>query len=85
MSLTFTPQAWEDYQYWIARDKKILKCINNLITDTKRQPNDCVGKAEPLKASLMGYWSRRITEVHRLVYKYAQDIMTIVSLRLRYQ
>ena len=67
--LTFSDQAWEEYLYWQKNDKAILKRINNLIKDIKRSPFDGIGKPEPLKHGLSGYWSRRINDEHRLVYK----------------
>ena len=73
MKLIFAETAWEDYQYWQKTDKKILNRINTLIKDIKREPFDGIGKPEPLKHALSGYWSRRITDEHRIVYKVHQD------------
>ena len=84
MKLTFTDEAWEEYLYWQVTDKKILKKINNLIKDTKREPFDGLGKPEPLKHELAGYWSRRITQEHRLVYEVFEESILVVSCRYHY-
>ena len=84
MNLLFTPNAWEDYEYWQSQDKKIIKRINRLIKDTKRSPTVGIGKPEGLKENLSGYWSRRITDEHRMVYKFTNDTLTIVALRYHY-
>jgi len=84
MKLTFTDEAWEEYVYWQVKDKKILKKINNLIKDTKREPFDGLGKPEPLKHELAGYWSRRINQEHRLVYEVFEDSILVVSCRYHY-
>ena len=68
MNLLFTDEAWEDYLYWQTTDKKNLKKINNLIKDIKREPFHGIGKPEALKYEFSGFWSRRITDEHRLVY-----------------
>jgi toxin YoeB len=68
MNKHFTDEAWADYQYWAAHDKKQLRRINLLIKDIDRNPYDGTGKPEPLKANLQGYWSRRIDTEHRIVY-----------------
>jgi toxin YoeB len=85
MNLLFTPHSWEDYEYWQSQDKKVLKRINRLIKDARRTPSEGIGKPEPLKENLSGYWSRRITDEHRMVYKFTQDVLTIVALRHHYQ
>ncbi|MCC6374193.1 MAG: Txe/YoeB family addiction module toxin [Moraxellaceae bacterium] len=69
MKLTFSEQAWEEYLYWQKTDKKLLNRINELIKAITREPFTGIGKPEPLKHSLSGYWSRRINDEHRLVYK----------------
>ena len=69
MKLAWTIQAWEDYQYWRAADEKIFRSINDLINDTRKTPFKGLGKPEPLKYGLKGWWSRRITGEHRLVYR----------------
>ena len=84
MKLIFTDEAWEEYLYWQTRDKKILKKINTLIKDVKREPFDGLGKPEPLKHELAGYWSRRITQEHRLVYEVFENSIVVVSCRYHY-
>jgi toxin YoeB len=84
MSLTFSTLAWEDYQYWIKQDKKKLERINQLIKDILRNPFVGIGKPEPLKLNLQGYWSRRIDEEHRLIYKFNNNVLSIVSCRNHY-
>jgi toxin YoeB len=84
MKILFAEKAWEDYLYWQQTDKKILKRINLLIRDIQRQPFDGIGKPEPLKFNLAGYWSRRIDEEHRLVYKVQGDTMSIAQCRYHY-
>jgi len=84
MNLTFTDEAWEDYLYWQNFDKKILKKINTLIKDIRREPFSGIGKPEPLKHELRGYWSRRITDEHRLVYGVENDSIIIIACRYHY-
>ena len=84
MKLIFSEKAWEDYLYWQKIDKKLVKRINLLIKDIARQPFDGLGKPEPLKHALSGYWSRRINDVHRLVYKPANDAILIAQARYHY-
>ena len=81
MKLIFSENAWEDYLYWQKTDKKILNRINKLIKETKREPFEGVGKPEPLKHSLAGYWSRRINEEHRIAYTVTDDALLIAQLR----
>ena len=81
----WTDEAWEDYLYWQGEDKKTLKRINLLIKDIERNPFDGVGKAEPLKYNLRGYWSRRIDDVNRLVYKVEDEQLYIISCRYHYE
>ena len=69
MKLIFSEQAWDDYLYWQKTDPKILKRINTLIETIRRTPFEGIGKPEPLKHQFTGYWSRRITTEHRLIYK----------------
>jgi toxin YoeB len=69
VNIVFSPQAWEDYQHWQMTDRTILKRLNRLINDTRRDPYQGIGKPEPLKYGLTGAWSRRITDEHRLVYR----------------
>jgi toxin YoeB len=69
MSLLWSNEAWEDYLYWQQNDQKVLRAINDLIKDIRRDPFKGLGKPEPLKHNLSGWWSRRITREHRLVYR----------------
>jgi len=84
MNITFTNDSWQDYLYWQQTDKKILKRINALIKDIKREPFDGLGKPEPLKYELIGCWSRRITDEHRLVYEIRLNNIYIISCRYHY-
>jgi toxin YoeB len=84
MRLIFSEQAWEDYLYWQKTDKKLLERINTLIKDTSRSPFEGIGKPEPLKNALSGYWSRRINDEHRIVYKISDGSMLIAQLRFHY-
>lgn len=84
MKLVFAENAWEDYLYWQRSDKKLLKRINTLIKDIQREPFDGIGKPEPLKHALSGYWSRRINDEHRIVYKIDNDSVIIAQLRYYY-
>ena len=77
-------RAWEDYLYWQAQDKKILKRVNALIMDIRRSTFEGIGKPEPLKNNLSGWWSRRIDEKHRIVYYMQDGIIYIVSCRGHY-
>ena len=85
MKLIFSENAWSDYLYWQRTDKKILKRINLLIRDIQRMPYEGIGKPEPLKHGLSGYWSRRITDEHRIVYTAEEDAILIAQLRYHYQ
>ncbi|UBX50307.1 Txe/YoeB family addiction module toxin [Providencia alcalifaciens] len=82
--LTWTDQAWEDYLYWQNQDKKTLKRINKLIEDTKSTPFSGIGKPEPLKENLAGFWSRRIDETNRLVYAIENTALVIIACRYHY-
>ena len=84
MKLIFAEKAWDDYLYWQKTDKKILKRINTLIKDIKRDPFEGVGKPEPLKHALSGYWSRRINDEHRIIYKVNDESLLIAQLRYHY-
>lgn len=84
MNLAFTPNAWADYLYWQKTDKSTLKRINNLIMDCLRTPLEGIGKPEALKHQLAGYWSRRITDEHRLVYAEEEHQLVIISARYHY-
>lgn len=82
--LTFMPDAWEDYVYWQGQDRKTLKRINALIRDAQREPFEGLGKPEPLKGNLSGYWSRRIDDTNRLVYFASDSELTIIACRMHY-
>jgi toxin YoeB len=82
--LIFSEHAWEDYRYWQRMDRKILQRINTLIRDIQRTPFEGIGKPEPLKHGLSRYWSRRITDEHRMVYKIEADSLFIAQLRYHY-
>lgn len=84
MKLIFAEKAWEDYLYWQKTDKKMLTRINTLIKDIKREPFEGIGKPEALKHALSGYWSRRINDEHRIVYKIYQDSLLVAQLRYHY-
>jgi toxin YoeB len=84
MRLIFAEQAWEDYLFWQASDPKITRRIHELIKDATRHPFEGLGKPEPLRHALAGYWSRRITDQHRMVYKAAGDDLLIAQLRYHY-
>ncbi len=84
MKLVFAEQAWEDYRYWQQQDKRVVKRINALIEATVREPFNGIGKPEPLKHALAGYWSRRINDEHRMVYKPERDALLIAQLRYHY-
>lgn len=84
MILSWSDQAWDDYLYWQSTDKQTLKRINALIKDIKRSPFDGIGKPEPLKHDLAGYWSRRIDQENRIVYKVASDSIIIAMCRYHY-
>ncbi|MGB8703036.1 MAG: Txe/YoeB family addiction module toxin [Thermosynechococcaceae cyanobacterium] len=82
--LSWTEEAWSDYLYWQGQDKKTLKRINKLIEATLRSPFDGIGKPEPLKENLTGFWSRRIDDTHRLVYGVEDEHLTIIACRYHY-
>jgi toxin YoeB len=84
MTLIFADEAWEDYLFWLQKDKKILRRINQLIKEIQRTPYGGIGKPEPLKHALQSYWSRRITAEHRIVYKVTDNGVFIAQLRYRY-
>lgn len=84
MRLVFSEQAWEDYLYWQQTDKKLVQRINGLIKEISRTPFEGTGKPEPLKHALSGYWSRRITDEHRIVYKATDGDVLIAQLRYHY-
>jgi toxin YoeB len=84
MKLVFADAAWEDYLFWQKQDKRMVERINKLIKETMREPFSGVGKPEPLKHALAGYWSRRITDEHRMVYAISDDALLIAQLRYHY-
>ncbi len=85
MKLIFSSKAWEDYLYWQKTDKNITKRINILIKAIQQNPFEGIGKPEPLKNSLSGYWSRRINDEHRMVYKVTNNNLLIAQLRYHYE
>jgi len=84
VNLLFTPEAWDDYLWFQQNDKAGLKRINLLIKDIMRSPFEGIGKPEPLKHALAGFWSRRVTDEHRLVYTVTDDELQIVQCRYHY-
>jgi toxin YoeB len=84
MKLIFSEHAWEDYLYWQKTDKKIVKRINELIRDIDRNKYEGIGKPEPLRHNLAGWWSRRIDEEHRVVYKIHDESILFAQLRYHY-
>jgi toxin YoeB len=84
MDIIFLSTAWQDYLYWQKIDKNILKGVNELIKQCQRTPYEGIGKPEPLKGSLSGWWSRRINHEHRLIYKYENKSLFILQCRLHY-
>jgi toxin YoeB len=84
MNLAFTPSGWDDYLWFQQHDRKLLKRINQLIQDVLRTPFEGIGKPEPLKGDLSGYWSRRINDEHRLVYTAKSSEVIIVACRYHY-
>ena len=88
MNVSFTAKGWENYQYWIENDTDILQKINILLKEIRRDPFRGIGKPEPLSGNLKGYWSRRITGEHRLVYHVSEtkpnQTLTIIQARFHY-
>ena len=84
MPIKFSDHAWEDYLFWQAKDKAILKRINLLLRDIQRSPFEGIGKPEPLKHQLAGFWSRRIDDEHRLVYAIQDDCVLVAQCRYHY-
>jgi toxin YoeB len=82
--ITWTAAAWEDYLYWQGQDRKTLKRINLLIRDCVRQPFEGLGRPEPLKENLSGFWSRRIDDTHRLVYCVDHPDLVVIACRYHY-
>ena len=84
MRVVFSEHAWDEYLAWQKTDRKLVGRINALIRDIQRAPFDGIGKPEPLQHALSGYWSRRITDEHRIVYKVKDDALLIAQLRYHY-
>ena len=85
MKIQFTEEAWKDFEWFLERDKRIIKRIRDLLKDISRHPNEGIGKPERLRFQLSGYWSRRITKEHRLVYKVDKDVIIVISCRYHYE
>ncbi len=85
MNLVFAPAAWEDYLFWQQTDPQMISRINSLIKEIRRSPHRGIGKPEPLKHALQGYWSRRINSEHRIIYKKIGDQILIAQLRYHYR
>jgi toxin YoeB len=85
MNLQFSSRSWEEYLYWQKADKTVLKRIHELLKDISRSPHQGIGKPEPLKHALSGYWSRRINDEHRLVYRVQGEVILIAQLRYHYE
>lgn len=85
MRLLWEESAWEDYISWQSQDKKTLKRINQIIKDIQRSPFDGIGKPEPLRGNLSGYWSRRIDETNRIVYKETEGAIIIAACKGHYE
>lgn len=82
--LCWTDESWSDYLHWQSQDRKTLKRINRLVAEVRRSPFEGIGKPEPLKENLSGFWSRRIDDAHRLVYAVDDTAITIISCRYHY-
>jgi toxin YoeB len=84
MNLVFADEAWDDYLYWQKQDRRMVERINKVIQETRRSPFEGIGKPEQLKHALAGFWSRRINDEHRMVYKVDGDALLIAQLRFHY-
>jgi toxin YoeB len=84
VKLVFADEAWEDYLYWQKQDRRMVERINKLIRELQRDPYSGVGKPEPLRHALAGFWSRRMTDEHRIVYRVEEDSLLIAQLRHHY-
>jgi toxin YoeB len=84
VKLIFAERAWEDYLHWQKTDRTMLTRINALIRDIQRDPSSGIGKPEPLKHAFAGYWSRRIDDEHRIIYRVEGDSLLIAQLRYHY-
>lgn len=85
MKIVWDQNSWEEYVWWQTQDRKILKRVNELIKDIQRNGNEGLGKPEPLKYSFTGYWSRRISEEHRLIYRIEEDQILIAQCKSHYE
>jgi toxin YoeB len=85
MKIVFAEEAWEDYLYWQTTNEKILRRVHDLIKDVSRNPFQGIGKPEPLRYAQAGFWSRRITEEHRMVYRMDGDRLLLAQLRYHYE
>jgi toxin YoeB len=84
VKVTFSDDGWEDYLYWQVQDRRIVKRVNQLIEDISRNENDGIGKPEPLRHEWAGWWSRRITQEHRLIYRVRDGGVEIAACRFHY-
>ena len=84
MNLVFSDQAWDDYQYWQETDKKMVRRIHELLKDIKRNPHSGIGKPEPLRHALAGWWSRRMDQEHRIVYRVTERGVELAQMRYHY-
>ena len=84
MIIGFSSRAWEDYLYWQKEDKKVRKRINLLIADAGKNPTGGIGNTEALKHNLSGWYSKRITQEHRMIYRFSSDMLEIISLKTHY-
>ena len=84
MNLLWTDEAWEDYLYWQGQDRKTLKRVNQIVRDIQRSPHAGIGKPEPLKGNLSGWWSRRIDGANRIVYRLKGDAVAITQCKGHY-
>ena len=84
MHLIFSDQAWDDYQYWPETDKRMVRRIHELLKAIRRHPHSGIGKPEPLRHSLAGYWSRRMDQEHRLVYRVTDQGILLAQMRYHY-
>lgn len=85
MNIQFSSKGWEDCLYWQETDKRTLKKLHELMKDVSRSPYEGIGKPEPLKHALRGFWSRRITDEHRLIYKVEGNVLYVVQARYHYE